>query len=192
MPRAGHNTTDKLVIDNINKMLLARGVSFDGRPIFRIVWSSDQLELRSGLFRDWYGSIIIREVKDIRRVHKYNYAMDRWILERLTFLPRENKILANELVEVMSGSYEPLFVFWYEDFSPIPVHWQLVEKILWTLENHRPIKKNQKMVESEEIEEKEREIKELEEEIGETQRSGLFAFEDAEFQDSTKQKMWER
>lgn len=192
MPRTGHNTTDRVVIDHINGMLSVRGRSLDGRPIFRIVWSSDQFELRSGLFTDWYGAIIIREVRDIRQVHKYSYAMDRWVLERLTFLPRENRIIENELIGAMAGTYEPLLVFWNDDFTPIPVHWNLVERILWNLENHRPERKNKKMIEAEEREEVEKEIKELEEQVGASQRSDLFAFEDAEFLDSTKQRMWEK
>jgi hypothetical protein len=153
------------------------------------------------LFRDWCGPIILREVKAIREVHKYNYCLDRWILEKLTYLPRENKILADEIIavkdgaysgSVMNGTYEPLFVFWDQNYAPIPVSWSLVERILWNLENYRPERKTAAMLEAEEREVIEEEAKELEDEIGENQRSELFAFEAAEFLDSTKQVMWEK
>lgn len=190
MPTTGHNTTDRLIIDAVNESLARRGSSLDGRPIFRVVWSSDQFELRAGMFVDKYGPIIIREVKAVREVHKYNYAMDRWVLERLTYLPRENKILADELIGVMNGSYEPLVIFWDESYAPIPVSWSMVERILWNLENYRPERKTAAMFEREEQEELEREALELEQEIGQDQRSALFESESAIFLDSTKQKSW--
>jgi len=192
MPRTGHNTTDRVIIDHINEMLSGRGRTLDGRPLFRIVWSSDQFELRSGIFVDRHGPIIIREVKAVREVHKYNYALDHWVLEKMVYLPSNNRIIADEIIGVMAGTYEPLVIFWDANFNAIPVNWPLIEKIFWNLENVRAEHKTASMIEREEREEIEREIKDNEEQIGETQRSDLFAFEDAQFLDSTKQKYWRK
>jgi hypothetical protein len=187
------SVTDKVVIEAINRKLKERGRSLDGRPILRLVFSDDQIEKRVGTFTDWYGHILIRqEYKALRETKKYGYIKGKWILERLTYLNPENKIVQEELVEARNGSYEPLYVFQDKDSNPLPVNWQVIERLLWTMENYSPTRGNEHSVDSEEAEEMAKEIAYFEEVLGETGRSQLFAAEAAEFQDSTKQKYWER
>jgi hypothetical protein len=97
-------------IQAINKWLKQEfGKQIDGRPNWRIIWSEDEREVRKGTFTDWYGHIIVRTVREIRNLRKYEYHPDwreRWILEKLIFgVPNP------EIFNQHAGSYEPIYVF---------------------------------------------------------------------------------
>lgn len=194
MPATGHNTTDRIVIDDINRRLTERARSLDGRPILRIVWTTDQREMRAGEFTDWYmNTIIIRTVKAIREVPKYNYAPDRWVLERLTYLNPDNEIAKNELVGAQNGTYEPLVMFHDSNYVPFPVHWSLVEQIIWRMENGKfhgdEGKQSDAQLYAQELAAQSKEIEHDKLALAEKGRSDLFAFEDSVFLDSTKRKV---
>lgn len=97
-------------IDTINNQL--RSIySIDiasGKPIFRIIWSNDELETRVGTWTDFDASNNpIRTVTEGRLVPKYIQDKDRYILERLVAVPDQN-------LDELGGakvSYEPLWVF---------------------------------------------------------------------------------
>jgi hypothetical protein len=75
-------------------------------PKYRIVWSDDELEKRTGLFQDFVPgtNILIRSVYEMREVKKYNYLDPQYILEKLT--PNVNN------PEIMFGLvYEPVWCF---------------------------------------------------------------------------------
>ena len=77
-------------------------------PLFRLVWSDDARELRTGTFRLFSGSTFIKEVQETKLTAKYNWIKERWILEQ--WFPPE--VAQNdELPESVQGSYEPIFVF---------------------------------------------------------------------------------
>ena len=84
------------------------GKFLDGRPWFRIVWSSSMTEKRTGRFSEFYGSIFVREYVGMAQVPKYPAPeyKDRWVLEKLFFI--ENKELVDDS---MKGTYEPVWVF---------------------------------------------------------------------------------
>src|SRR5688500_10465557 len=97
-------TNDK----RINKELQRKyGTCHDGRPFFRVVWSTSQLEKRFGTFNDFTPSgIFIRQFHGLREVKKYMGPdfKDYWVLERLRFEPND------EIWDSKNGHYEPLWV----------------------------------------------------------------------------------
>lgn len=90
----------------INDWLAKQGKNPQGRPLFRLVWSNNETEIRYGTFNDFKGDIFLRSVTETRRVLKYNYINERWILEM--WLPVSNPELPASQYE---GTWEPLFVF---------------------------------------------------------------------------------
>lgn len=107
----------KLLSENFPK-------TFDGRPLFRLVWSEDMTEVRKGAFSDYYGDIFLREVTEVRKVKKYDFIKDRYILERL-YIGKADP--TGELVQAESGSYEPVFVFQRPNGDYLKPIWRAVE-----------------------------------------------------------------
>jgi hypothetical protein len=176
--------TDRTIIDSINKRLLENYRVLDGRPIYRIVWSDDQLEKRfSNKWTDWCGPIIIRsEYSATRTIKKYWYINPPcWVMEKLIFLPSSwhVKELVKELVEAQNGTYEPIYPFRDSRNNPLPVVSDVVDFILERL--HNPTKKSPKDLERiREIEEEE-EVKYFENELHEGERSPLFVWDNSAF-----------
>lgn len=112
------------LIKIINQRLKSYGRAPDGSPLWRLAWSDDAREWRRGLFRDFYGQVIIREVFETRFVKKYDFIKERWILER--WLP----VRADELPESHSGSFEPVFVFEDKQGNFLPPTLKVVEFIV--------------------------------------------------------------
>jgi len=97
-------------VKHINKWLKGQyGSDLLNRPIFRIVWSEDELEKRAGTFEDFYGSILCRTWKGVRECKKYGAATykERFILEKLIFGIDNQEIWG----ETKNGTYEPVWVF---------------------------------------------------------------------------------
>lgn len=98
----------KVGMEFINKEIERYGRNLFGQPNWKISWSEDLTEIRTGVFNDFVGDIFLRTTRGPRRVRKYNYIFERWILER--FIPGE---LAHnpEIPESGNGTYEPVYVF---------------------------------------------------------------------------------
>jgi hypothetical protein len=94
-------------IKHINKFLKTFGCAFDGRPNFRIVWSSDRTEKRYGTFHKYYGHIYLGEWSGIqeRKMYEDIGIYDKWVLEELEF-SYDQSIIGSE-----NGHYEPKWVF---------------------------------------------------------------------------------
>jgi len=181
------------LIDYFNVKLAERGRSLDGRPVWRLVWSTEQREIRRGKFSDFYGKIFLREVEEVREVPKYWYSPDRWVLERLTFLP-PGAAIHKELVAQIdldiykpttNGTYEPIYVFQDSSKNPLPVTEWVLDAILYSLE-HGPVKLSDGAMRDEYHAEVEKDAAYFEAELTEAGRSELFAFENSVFVDSTK------
>lgn len=94
-------------IESINKQLLDLfGLdSMTGRPIFRVVWSEDQYEMR---MTDRTDSGIQLLTPELRELPKYKqWIKERYVLERLVLVPEVDR---RELPTIKL-SYEPLWVF---------------------------------------------------------------------------------
>src|SRR5215203_3853126 len=98
-------------IESINRQLIdSFGIdTISGKPIWRVIFSEDELEKRHGTYDDYSpGGIYLRTVTEVRLVPKYRqYIQQKYILERLVMIPEIN--LADLPAEKLS--YEPLFVF---------------------------------------------------------------------------------
>ena len=100
------------IVDVINKSLkdLYSTDIVTGLPIFRIVWSEDEMEKRYGTFDDFLPGtqIFLRTVTETREVPKYRqWIHNKHILERLVLVPefQQHELPSSKV------SYEPLWVF---------------------------------------------------------------------------------
>lgn len=122
------------MIAAINKFLLKQGTTLRGEPLLRLVWSTDQTEIRLGTFNDFYGHIFVRTVREVRMVHKYPYLRDRWVLEM--WIPPAALQGNPELVNSHEGSYEPIYVFEDAKGQYLEPNFRVVELIVGHL--HKP------------------------------------------------------
>ena len=93
-------------IPSINRQLAdLYGIDTEStQPMWRVVWSNDQLEKRLVDYTDSGVQLLYPEVREVK---KYLAIRDRYILEHLVLIPVENQIeLAGEM-----KSYEPIWTF---------------------------------------------------------------------------------
>lgn len=113
-----------MITDSFNKRLKALfGHDLLGRQHFRLVWSDDQIEKRMGDFHNFYGDLYLNTTFGTSEVPKYQkYAKHRWVLERLTWVPRN---MNKEIVPLTDdgATYEPVYVYTPidADLSPPPM-----------------------------------------------------------------------
>lgn len=87
-------------------------------PIYRIVWSDEEYEYRAS---DVTANGIKLLQPQIQYLPKYNYIVNRWILEKLVLVPEWQQ---RELGGIKK-SYEPLFVFQNaHDGTYLPAKWE--------------------------------------------------------------------
>jgi len=150
--------------------------------------------MRRGKFSDFYGKIFLREVEEVREVPKYWMNPDRWVLERLTYLPPEaaihKEIVAARDFDIYrptrNGSYEPIYFFQDGQGEPLPVTEWSLEAVMYSLEfGERPHLSDSDMREEYHAEIA-RDAAYFEGEIEDQGRSPLFAFENSVFVDSKK------
>lgn len=114
----------------INDYLKGVGSNPRGEPLFRLVWSTTQRELRYGTYNEFYHDLFVRTVTGVREVPKYPFLVDRWVLEM--WRPPE-MVICEELPESKNGLYEPLYVFEDGDRNPLPLNLKVVEIIVKTM-----------------------------------------------------------
>lgn len=174
--------TDRTIIDAINKKLYEQYRVLDGRPIYRLVWSPDELEVRKGMFSEFYGHIFIRQYTAVKQIKKYwNYQTPRWVFEKLVFIAGNQalKEMETELVECRNGTYEPIYAFVDGDENPLPVAWEVVEYIVFKLQN--PGKVDSGLAEAAMLAEEAEEVKYFENQLSIGERSPLFVWENSAF-----------
>lgn len=71
-----------LTVNLINKVIRNYGLNIYNDPIFRVVFSDDQIEKRRGTFNEYHRNLFIRTVYGIKEVQKYPWIRGKWILER--------------------------------------------------------------------------------------------------------------
>jgi hypothetical protein len=99
-------------IDIINKWLKNQyGTDLRSRPWYRIIWSENETEKRTGIFNDFTDSgLYIGYHQGLREVKKYANPIykDRWILEKLIYGLNNKEIWGDT---ARDGIYEPIWVF---------------------------------------------------------------------------------
>jgi len=97
-----------------------------GQPMFRIVWSNDQLEKRKVEFTDEGLQLLHPEVREVK---KYSYIKDRYVLERLVIVPEVNA----EDLPTSKLSYEPLWVYQTSYGEALPPVWEPTKFVIDTV-----------------------------------------------------------
>jgi hypothetical protein len=131
----------------------------DSRPKFRVVWADEQFEMRRGVFSVYSGPIFLREEIGIRKVRKYSYISERWILEKLVFSPSQ------ELPESEKGHYEIVWNFETKDGKYLKPIWIAVNLLVQTLLGRSKWHRGQKELDGQESESMKKEIAEFEEQL---------------------------
>lgn len=169
-------------VDVINdKLELYYGREIDGRPRYRVVWSTTQIEKRIGEFNEFYGNIFLRTFKGIKDVPKYPYDQDRWVIEKLFYVKND------EIISEKPGSYEPFYIFKGPQGEFLPLNWKVVDFAVSYAES-KPvgIKLTDKDFQEQEMKEIEAEAEYFMADLDNHGRSELFAFENSVFVDSTR------
>jgi len=148
-------------VEAINRQLVENfGIdTITGSPIWRIVFSEDQFEMRFGTYNDFTkNGLFIREVTETREVPKYRqWIHEKYVLERLVLVPEQNRIdLPSDKL-----SYEPLWVFEDKDGKYLPPKWEAAKFIIDTVYAAQYSNHNlKKYVDDESTQEKSLELKE--------------------------------
>lgn len=120
-------------IKEINRQLIEHfGIDTISRlPIWRVVFSEDQMEWRHGTYDDITpAGLYLRTVTETRYVPKYRqWIQKKFVLERLTVVPELN---ADELPSSRL-SYEPLWVFEDKNGNYLPPKWEASKFIIDTV-----------------------------------------------------------
>lgn len=122
------NENESLQAEHLNKYLSTFGNCPDGKsPLFRLVWSDDQYELRKGIYNIFYGDIFVRQESGTLKVPKYSHIKERYIIElwyppELAYTP--------ELPESINGSYEVRYVFEDKDGNRLFLRKRVVEILM--------------------------------------------------------------
>lgn len=97
------------------------------RPLFKLVWSDDAYELRTGTYRVFESGVFIREETITKQVLKYSWLKECYVLEQ--WFPPQLCML-EELPDSDKGSYEPIYVFADAAGNTLPLNPKVVEFIV--------------------------------------------------------------
>lgn len=96
-------------------------------PLFRLVWSTEQFEIRKGVVQYYVGNKRISEGEEMGRFPKYRWLKDRWILE-MWCGPEVTR--TEEVPDSANGSYEPIYVFESAAGNPLPLNLAVVQLVV--------------------------------------------------------------
>lgn len=125
---------------NLNKYLLEKYGTLFEKPRFRVIWSTDETEVRESDFKQEVMGLDLPLVHDTRKVPKYSFAMDRWVLEEIVF----SKYIPKEIKTMSEVSYIPLYIFWigdageYQEPELFDVDQMCYYRVNNTLKGHKP------------------------------------------------------
>lgn len=115
----------ELTVELVNKRLLQDYGRFSttDKPMWRVIWSEDQMEKRWVTHtKDGFAYL----EPEVQLVPKYRqYIQDKYVLERIVALP---EFIENDLVEQVS--YEPVWVFEDKHGNALPPIWPAVRLVV--------------------------------------------------------------
>jgi hypothetical protein len=116
-------------IETLNKRLTDTFSRYsDGRSLWRLVWSHDELEYRYGIYKDFTAEgFFIREVEEVREVPKYRQWVNPpcYVLERLLEHPEG---IPTDMIE--KTTYEPVWTFRDANNNPLMPVWGAIKMII--------------------------------------------------------------
>lgn len=99
------------------------GKYLDGKPLFRVVWSEDEIEKRLSNHNAFGIELLVPIVIEVPKYRQY--IQNKWILERLVEVPIINK------EEVLNNlSYEPIWVFENGKGEALPYRWDVIAIVI--------------------------------------------------------------
>ncbi len=111
----------------LNKRLIDYyGTAWNGMPIYRIVWSEDQMEMRQMTHSDAGVLLLFPEVREVPKYRHYIH--NKFLLEKLVEL---NEQAQSELKQKIS--YEPLWVYTDANDNALPPKWEVTEFVIQTV-----------------------------------------------------------
>lgn len=115
-------------LEELNKRLIEHySTAWNGMPIFRIVWSEDQMEKRLMGTTDAGIELLHPEVREVPKYRQYIH--NKYLLERLVVVPVASiKELAGEQI-----SYEPLWVYTDANDNALPPKWEVTKFVIDTV-----------------------------------------------------------
>lgn len=150
-------------VDVLNKRLRdVYGIDIvTGMPIWRIVWSEDQYEMRQTDYDDRGNQLLTSEV---RLLPKYKqWINEKWILENLVLVPNQNR---NELADAKI-SYECIYVFEDIEGNFLPAKWEACEFTISCIKamkgDNKPLRKY--LGDSGNLEDKQKRLDSIEEQL---------------------------
>ncbi len=113
-------------LDIINRRLKEQygTFSYTDMPMYRVVWSSDQVEKRWTGYTDEGWELVNPEVRELPKYRQWNG--DCFILERCLAVPP-----GSDMVE--EWSYEPLWAFKDHNNNPLPPNYKYCEVVIETV-----------------------------------------------------------
>ena len=102
------------------------GTAWNGMPIYRIVWSDDQLEMRLTDCDDKGVTLLFPEVRELPKYR--HYIKSKYLLEQLVELNEEAQ---NELKTKIN--YEPLWVYTDKNDNALPPKWEVTQFVINTV-----------------------------------------------------------
>lgn len=98
------------------------GLFEDGRPNWRVVWSTDETEYR---LTEYTREGLLLLTPEMRLMKKYPHQQDLYILEHLVPVAQTNlKDLTTKT------SYEPLWAFQDANGNPLPPDWEMMKVLI--------------------------------------------------------------
>lgn len=114
----------------INKYLERFGKNIFGQPVFRLTWTTDQIEKRYGTYNEFYGKIFVRTITGCIDRPKYPHIADRWIIEQ--WYPPE-KTYDPDIPATKEGDYLCIYVFEDSKRNKLDLKMRVVEIIMHSL-----------------------------------------------------------
>lgn len=102
------------------------GTAWNGMPIYRIVFSDDQLEMRKMEHDDKDVKLLFPEVREVPKYR--HYIKSKYLLEKLVEL---NDQAQDELKQKIS--YEPLWVYTDAHDNALPPKWEVTQLVINTV-----------------------------------------------------------
>lgn len=126
---------DKERATEVNRKLkLAYGLAPNGKALFRVAWSENELEWAQGEYEEYYkGMIFMRRLCGTYQKKKYRgMCKDRWVLEKMNLEPFPDRPGSDK------GHYEPVYIFQNGKFERLPLQYWPCELIILNMYDRRP------------------------------------------------------
>ena len=114
-------------VETINKRLKDHfSTAWNGNPIWRVVWSEDQFEIRMTKYTDSGLELLYPEMRKLPKYRQFIH--NKFILERYVMVP---DISAGQIGE--KASYEPIHIFEDKHGNALPPKWEACEYVIKVL-----------------------------------------------------------